>query len=68
MQHLLTRRGLLKAAGVGALAAAAPMGALATPLFMPSDTTGTGASRQSRLERGNRTRLAHGDLHNHSHL
>ena len=68
MTHLLTRRGVLKAAGVGAAMAAGPLGALATPLFMPSDSTSTGASRASRLEPGRRTRLAHGDLHNHSHL
>ena len=62
----LTRRGLLKAAGAGALLATVPLGALADPLQMPSATTGTGASRSSRLFRG--TALTHGDLHNHSHL
>jgi len=67
-----SRRTLLKAAGAGALVAASPFstpfGALATPLSMPTDTTTTGASRESRLQHGRPTRVAHGDLHNHSHL
>ncbi|MEX2537838.1 MAG: hypothetical protein WD646_04225 [Actinomycetota bacterium] len=61
---MLSRRRFLAGIGAGGIVLAAqPFRALAAPL---GTITGPGADRASRLHAG--LRLAHADLHNHSHL